>query len=101
MADQDDQDKAREPLDELLPEARGGEEAEAYETLDARRAAEPYPADGDAPADGTPEADAAEQRRELLRPVDTPPGARRPLEADPADAAEQDREVEPGDDDYR
>ncbi|MFR9724065.1 hypothetical protein ACL02R_11970 [Streptomyces sp. MS19] len=75
------------------------EEAEAYETLGERRADAPDA--GEALADGTPEADAAEQRRALLDPVDPGPGVRLPAEADPADAAEQDREVGPGDDDYR
>ncbi|MEO3805751.1 hypothetical protein [Nonomuraea sp. B1E8] len=47
----------------------------------------------------TPEADAAEQQREI-RPV----GRLRselPLDVDPADAADQDRVVELDDDDYR
>jgi hypothetical protein len=46
-----------------------------------------------------PEADAAEQRREL---VDGEEWRRElPLEADPADAEDQQREVELDDDDYR
>ncbi|WP_052851597.1 hypothetical protein [Streptomyces avicenniae] len=93
--------KENGPPGEPLPDARLVEEAERYETLDAQRAARPYPGDGEGPADGTPEADAAEQRRPLLEPVDPGPGTRLPAEADPADAAEQDREIGAGDDDYR
>lgn len=47
-----------------------------------------------------PEADAAEQRTELL-PPDTPLPPSAPPEADPADTAEQARVVDPGDDEYR
>lgn len=48
----------------------------------------------------TPEADAAEQHREIRQET---AGARRevPLDADPADAADQDRVVDYDDDDYR
>jgi hypothetical protein len=48
----------------------------------------------------TPEADAAEQRREIRQDAG---GPRRelPLDVDPADAAEQDRVVDFDDDDYR
>ncbi|MEU5868752.1 hypothetical protein ABZ815_46820 [Nonomuraea sp. NPDC047529] len=48
----------------------------------------------------TPEADAAEQHREVRQQAG---GARRevPLDADPADAADQDRVVDYDDDDYR
>ncbi|NRQ39641.1 hypothetical protein HII36_48605 [Nonomuraea sp. NN258] len=47
-----------------------------------------------------PEADAAEQHREIR---DTENGRRRevPFDVDPADAAEQDRVVDLDDDDYR
>ncbi|SEU29025.1 hypothetical protein SAMN05421811_109310 [Nonomuraea wenchangensis] len=47
-----------------------------------------------------PEADAAEQQREMERATG---GLRRelPLDVNPADAAEQDREVELDDDEYR
>ncbi|AQZ71294.1 unnamed protein product [[Actinomadura] parvosata subsp. kistnae] len=48
----------------------------------------------------TPEADAAEQQREVLQSVGR---LRRevPFDADPADAADQDRVVDLDDDDYR
>ncbi|WP_020544998.1 hypothetical protein [Nonomuraea coxensis] len=48
----------------------------------------------------TPEADAAEQQREMGQAAG---GPRRelPLDVNPADAAEQDREVELDDDEYR
>ncbi|GAA2210011.1 hypothetical protein GCM10009850_054700 [Nonomuraea monospora] len=48
----------------------------------------------------TPEADAAEQQREVLQTVGR---LRRelPLDVDPADAADQDRVVDLDDDDYR
>ncbi|RKN47299.1 hypothetical protein D7294_02665 [Streptomyces hoynatensis] len=52
-------------------------------------------------ADEAPEGDAAEQRLELLRLRDTPLTERARDDADPADAAEQARVVDPGDDDYR
>lgn len=48
----------------------------------------------------TPREDAAEQRLELLRLRDTPL-TERGVETDPADAAEQARVVDPGDDEYR
>jgi hypothetical protein len=48
----------------------------------------------------TPEADAAEQHREI-RPSGSRLRSEVPLEVDPADAAEQDRVVELDDDDYR
>jgi hypothetical protein len=50
-----------------------------------------------------PEADAAEQQRQLGEGGEGGTQARRetPLEVDPADAAEQDRVVELDDDDYR
>jgi hypothetical protein len=48
----------------------------------------------------TPEADAAEQRREV-RPEAGRTRDELPLDVDPADAAEQDRVVELDDDDYR
>lgn len=47
------------------------------------------------------EGDIAEQRLELLRLRDTPLAERGAPEADPGDAAEQARVVDPGDDDYR
>ncbi|MGP3968024.1 hypothetical protein [Streptomyces sp. 6N223] len=49
----------------------------------------------------TPEADAAEQRLELLRLRDTPLTSRTLDDANPADAAEQSRVVDPGDEEYR
>ncbi|NUR86940.1 MAG: hypothetical protein HOY71_22900 [Nonomuraea sp.] len=48
----------------------------------------------------TPEADAAEQRRDM-RHDDGGPRREVPLDADPADAADQDRVVDFDDDDYR
>ncbi|GAA3878346.1 hypothetical protein [Streptomyces sedi] len=48
----------------------------------------------------TPREDAAEQHRDLLRLRDTPL-TERDAESDPADAAEQSRVVDPGDDEYR
>jgi hypothetical protein len=48
----------------------------------------------------TPEADAAEQHRDL-RPHNGGPRREVPLDVDPADAAEQDRVVDYDDDDYR
>ncbi|MDT0443186.1 hypothetical protein [Streptomyces johnsoniae] len=51
--------------------------------------------------DEVPEADAAEQRLELLRLRDTPLTGRAAEGVDPADAAEQARAVDPGDDEYR
>jgi hypothetical protein len=48
----------------------------------------------------TPEADAAEQQREI-RQDDGRLRRELPLDVDPADAAEQDRVVEFDDDDYR
>ncbi|WP_059013222.1 hypothetical protein [Streptomyces specialis] len=56
---------------------------------------------GEELGDEAPEADTAEQRADLLRPRDTPLTGPGPVEADPADAAEQAREVDPGDDEYR
>ncbi|MGK5533997.1 hypothetical protein [Streptomyces sp. URMC 129] len=56
---------------------------------------------GEELGDEAPEADAAEQRQELLRLHDTPLTGPGPAEADPADAAEQARVVDPGDDEYR
>ncbi|MEU7749085.1 hypothetical protein [Nonomuraea sp. NPDC049158] len=47
-----------------------------------------------------PEADAAEQRRDSRGAGGGTP-RETPLEVDPADAAEQDREVDLDDDDYR
>ncbi|MFI7452463.1 hypothetical protein ACIBQX_33565 [Nonomuraea sp. NPDC049714] len=47
-----------------------------------------------------PEADAAEQQRQLGE-GETQARRETPLEVDPADAAEQDRVVELDDDDYR
>ncbi|WP_336208131.1 hypothetical protein [Nonomuraea sp. LPB2021202275-12-8] len=47
-----------------------------------------------------PEADAAEQRRQLDE-AEGRPRLEFPLEVDPADAADQDRVVELDDDDYR
>ncbi|WP_326598856.1 hypothetical protein [Streptomyces sp. NBC_01803] len=52
-------------------------------------------------ADEAPEADTAEQRLELLQRHDRPLSERGPEDADPADAAEQARVVDPGDDEYR
>lgn len=49
----------------------------------------------------TPEADAAEQQRELLRLRDAPLAERGRDDADPADAAEQARVVDLGDEEYR
>ncbi|GAB2933583.1 hypothetical protein [Streptomyces mayteni] len=51
--------------------------------------------------DEAAEGDVAEQRLDLLRLRDTPLAERGEPEADPADAAEQARVVDPGDDDYR
>jgi hypothetical protein len=48
-----------------------------------------------------PEADAAEQQAELLRQRSEPMTGRGSDEVDPADAAEQDREVEVNEDEYR
>ncbi|RMI33061.1 hypothetical protein [Streptomyces triticirhizae] len=48
----------------------------------------------------TPREDAAEQRLELLRLRDSPL-TERGVEIDPADAAEQARVVDPGDEEYR
>ncbi|MEV0622899.1 hypothetical protein AB0I81_56945 [Nonomuraea sp. NPDC050404] len=48
----------------------------------------------------TPEADAAEQHREVLQ-NGSRPRRELPLDVDPADAAEQDRVVDLDDDDYR
>jgi hypothetical protein len=48
----------------------------------------------------TPEADAAEQQREI-RQDETRLRRELPLDVDPGDAAEQDRVVELDDDDYR
>lgn len=45
--------------------------------------------------------DAAEQHAELLRQHSVPMTGRDTAEADPADAAEQDREVEINEDEYR
>ncbi|MFI6500674.1 hypothetical protein [Nonomuraea typhae] len=57
------------------------------------------PFDDDELSPETPEADAAEQHRQLRDEEDR----RReyPLDVDPADAAEQDRVVDYDDDDYR
>ncbi|MDT0307682.1 hypothetical protein RM780_12005 [Streptomyces sp. DSM 44917] len=76
----------REPetLEEFLAEER--EEAELFEP---------------GLADESPEADTAEQRAALLPLPDAPPPALPPEEADPADAAEQARIVDPGEDEYR
>jgi hypothetical protein len=49
----------------------------------------------------TPEADAEEQRLELLRVRDTPLSERALDTANPADAAEQTQVVDPGDEEYR
>jgi hypothetical protein len=51
--------------------------------------------------DETPEADVAEQRLELLRLRDTPLTPRTLDAANAADAAEQSRVVDPGDEEYR
>ncbi|MBB1256172.1 hypothetical protein H3146_22835 [Streptomyces sp. OF3] len=48
-----------------------------------------------------PEADAAEQRAEVLENRDAPLNERELVEVDPADAAEQARVVELDEDDYR
>lgn len=48
-----------------------------------------------------PEADAAEQRRELLRLHDTPLPQDAAETANPADAVEQSQVVDPGDEEYR
>ncbi|WP_219460478.1 hypothetical protein [Nonomuraea rhizosphaerae] len=48
-----------------------------------------------------PEADAAEQQRELSGDQRPPARWEPPLEADPADAADQNRTVDLDDDDYR
>ncbi|RBM11876.1 hypothetical protein [Streptomyces sp. PT12] len=68
------------------------------EFLDDEQAEERYEEGLDEEA---PEADAAEQRFDLLRLRDTPLAERTADEADPADAAEQARVVDPGDDEYR
>lgn len=47
------------------------------------------------------EADAVEQRRDVLRLRDVPLTERARAEANPADAAEQTRVVDPGDEEYR
>ncbi|ARQ68735.1 hypothetical protein [Streptomyces marincola] len=51
--------------------------------------------------DEAPEADTAEQRRPLVAPRDVPPDGGLPDGADPADAVEQARSVEPDEDEYR
>ena len=48
-----------------------------------------------------PDADAAEQHRDLLQHRDSPMTDRGPDEANPADAAEQARVVEENDEEYR
>ncbi|MFB9206025.1 hypothetical protein ACFFV7_32860 [Nonomuraea spiralis] len=48
----------------------------------------------------TPEADAAEQHREMRQDEDRP-RHELPLDVDPADATDQDRVVDYDDDDYR
>ncbi|MGN9840930.1 hypothetical protein ACTMTI_22680 [Nonomuraea sp. H19] len=48
----------------------------------------------------TPEADAAEQQRDARRSVSTL-RPQLPIDVDPGDAAEQDREVDLDDDEYR
>ncbi|MGW7296295.1 hypothetical protein ACWGIB_28390 [Streptomyces xiamenensis] len=48
-----------------------------------------------------PEADAVEQRLELLQRRDSPIAGRHHDEVDPADEAEQARVVDPGDEEYR
>jgi hypothetical protein len=57
--------------------------------------------DDDSLGDGAPEADVAEQRLELLRLRDTPLTPRTLDAANAADAAEQSRVVDPGDEEYR
>jgi hypothetical protein len=77
-------------------------EREADELDDAAQTSEDEEATEDLEA---PEADAAEQRFELLQHRDEPiirrPGEREAEEADPADAAEQRRVVHLDEDDYR
>ncbi|MFD7512061.1 hypothetical protein ACFV5N_22375 [Streptomyces sp. NPDC059853] len=79
----------REPggLDEFLAEL-DEEESDAYGR--GRASSDPE----------APEADAAEQRLELLQRRDDPLTAREVDEVDPADAAEQARVVDPGDEEY-
>jgi hypothetical protein len=53
------------------------------------------------PGEEAPEEDAAEQRTEVRRDRDEPPGVRSAESADPADVVEQSRVVELDEEDYR
>ncbi|MFC7592811.1 hypothetical protein ACFQYP_60690 [Nonomuraea antimicrobica] len=68
--------------------------------MDIRGDESPYLEDEEELSIETPEADAAEQHRELLQSVGR---LRRelPLDVDPADGADQDRVVDLDDEDYR
>jgi hypothetical protein len=78
-----------ETLDEYLDDEQDDEQ-------DARRAGGRAGDLGE-----TSEADAAEQRLELLRLRDTPLTGRATDAANPADAVEQSQVVDPGDEEYR
>ncbi|UED84324.1 hypothetical protein [Streptomyces profundus] len=71
------------------------------EFLDETADPDTYEAGSEEVSDEAPPEDAAEQRLELLRLRDTPLTERGLAESDPADAAEQSRVVDPGDDEYR
>ncbi|MCX2969648.1 MULTISPECIES: hypothetical protein [Streptomyces] len=60
-----------------------------------------YPTPADEPGEETPEADAAEQRTEVVESEDSPLSGRDLDAVDPADAAEQARVVDLDEDDYR
>ncbi|WP_049573404.1 hypothetical protein [Streptomyces sp. SBT349] len=75
-----------------------GEPESFDEFLDDEHAEELYDEELD---EETPEADAAEQRFDLLSLRDAPLTERGVEDADPADAAEQARVVDPGDEEYR
>ncbi|MCF6467508.1 hypothetical protein FAF44_03640 [Nonomuraea sp. MG754425] len=68
--------------------------------MDIRGDEGPFSDEEDERSIETPEADAAEQHREVLQTVGR---VRRelPLDVDPADATDQDRVVDLDDDDYR
>lgn len=102
-----------EYLDEELRDARGDLDAELVAGLDAepvggrnqgRRAVvsgSPYGGRLLDDLGEAPEADAAEQRIDVLELDDIPLTGRELDMADPADAVEQTRVVDPGDDEYR
>ena len=73
---------------------------ETFDPYDAYDAYDSYEEEPEgAPTPETPEADAAEQQADLLAQRDDPV-TERGYEVDPADAAEQARVVELGEDDY-